>query len=57
MATANSTPAVSPKIVTKVAKLLAEYRPELQPVASRSEIAMRFDIMATLRLPIRKEDE
>jgi hypothetical protein len=55
MATANSTPAVSPEIVTKVGQLLAEYRPERQPVASRSEIAMRFDIAATLRLPITEE--
>ncbi len=55
MAIANSTPAVSPEIVAKVGQLLAEYRPERQPVAPRSEIAMRFDIAATLRLPITEE--
>jgi hypothetical protein len=41
--------------VATVGQLLAEYQPERLPVAQRSEIAMRFDIAATLRLPITEE--
>lgn len=55
MATANSTPDVPADLVATVGQLLAEYLPERQPVAQRSEIAMRFDIAATLRLPIAEE--